>query len=77
MKTVKKNKTMRAARYPGDVNAHGVPLVGQTGEQTVKNFHQILSHLSPAELAAFEQLRAQAHAELAAEPPLLERAVGG
>jgi hypothetical protein len=73
MKTLKKNKMMRAARYPGNVNAHGVPLVGQTG----KNFHQILSRLSPAERAAFEQLRAQAHAELAAEPPLLERAVGG
>lgn len=36
MKTLKKNKMMRAARYPGNVNAHGVPLVGQTGEQTVK-----------------------------------------
>ena len=79
MTTVKQEETAQPARYPGDVNAHGVPLLGQNGEQTIKNFLLILSRLSPAERAAFEALRAQALAELAAAeaPPLLERAVGG
>lgn len=79
MKIAKNVETAQPARYPGDVNAQGVPLVGQNGEQAIKNFQLILSRLSPAERAAFEQLRAQARAELAAdeEPPLLERAVGG
>ncbi|MBK9942562.1 MAG: hypothetical protein U0Z44_01000 [Kouleothrix sp.] len=59
--------------YPGQVNAAGVPLHGQTGEQAIKNFHLIISRLAPAERAAFDQLRAQAEAE---QGQLRERAVG-
>lgn len=80
-----KNDAARAAeveRYPGQINAAGVPLCGQTGEQAIKNFHLIISCLAPAERQAFELLRAQALAEAAAllhgeyaDPPL-ERAVG-
>lgn len=68
-------RAREAERYPGQANAAGVPLRGQTGEQAIKNFHLIISRLAPAERQAFERLRAQALAELA-EPPPLERAVG-
>lgn len=67
-------RAIETERYPGQANAAGVPLCGQTGEQAIKNFHLIISHLAPAERQAFELLRAQALAEIA--EPALERVVG-
>ena len=46
--------------YPGGANGAGVPLTGQTGQQAVKNFDQILSQMRPAERRAFNLARARA-----------------
>jgi hypothetical protein len=53
----------RRQSYPNNCNASGVPLVGQTGEQTVENFRQIVGAMTREERLAFEQARAQARYE--------------
>jgi hypothetical protein len=46
--------------YPGGANAAGVPLIGQTGQQAIKNFEQIISQMTPEDRQAFDMARAQA-----------------
>lgn len=49
--------------YPGGFNTAGVPLKGQTGQQAVKNFEQIISQMTPADRLMFDLARACASEE--------------
>jgi hypothetical protein len=53
----------RRQAYPNNCNAAGVPLVGQTCEQTVKNLSKVVGAMTQEDRLAFEQACAQARYE--------------